>query len=433
MTPLRTNCTVKSNTRGNSILAIDNAIFGLILIGLALMPFSSDKDSDFKVVSFGFPFILAASLTIVVRFMLFGCVLVAHLRELLFFAFMYVCFFVCMSFIATNFIPSLARVSFHVLGFIVFVYIVSFVFENRDRRAQWNKRFSYALIISGTLLSLYYLINNIVVVFDKGIEAIIYERYVGGSTALPWGATNVISAVLIIPLAVIIARLSEYSNNALKVAAFLIVLSIVTTLSRMGLVTIVFIVISLSLINKNAKYVWGVLVVLFCILLSLYYFNEDAFSELYRTRVEEMESVTGEDGRFDTWSMLAEYLIKYPFNPVGYYGAQSIFGTSGHNIVLTTLVESGIVGLVITVMLFVQLLLIVLENLTSYDSIKKHYSKSYLVGLLAIALNLLAEDPQYTQQFIIYFWTFAGTLCISCIPEKMSSASYMNNFNIGVS
>jgi len=396
------------------IYSIEYIIFVFLYLGLILLPFSTGKDSSFGVVSFGLPFIGMAAFLATLYLLYHKVQFAVSLKSTLLIAFVYVSLIVISAFIAPAFIPSIVRVIPHILGYMIFLFIASFVSAEKGQREPFQNRFIDALIVSGVVMGSYYLINVIYGVLTHSFIEVMLDRVLGGLMALPWGASNSVAACLLIPLIVILCdRRNEKKYGFVKtLAASIVVIAILATESRTVLSVLLAAFLLYSFLSKTIKPVLIMLAFISFILSTVYNYSSAAFDMLYNTRVDNIETLT--EGRAEIWGKYINYISENPFAPVGFYGSQFVFNSSGHNIVLTTFVEMGFVGLLSILALFLNLLFMAFYSYQRSEFKDKQIKLVLSVGLLAILLNLFTEDPHFTQQYIIYFWTFSGIVSLVC-------------------
>ena len=96
-----------------------------------------------------------------------------------------------------------------------------------------------------------------------------------------------------------------------------------------------------------------------------------------------------------------------------------------HNILLTTTVEMGWFGLFVFLGLWVCVFSRTIQSTLHLPEPQRAHAKGLLVGLIGVAINLQFEDPNYTQQYILYSWLFLGlaVLCTSGLAETRGSAA----------
>lgn len=397
-------------------MELSSIIYILICLGLILLPFSTDKNSLFGVISFGAPVLFMAAFLIIVRLIFDKMKLSPILKSTVFISFLYVTLIVCFSFIAPAVIPSLARASLHLIGFSLFLFIISLTSHESILLLKWQNKLIISLIASGTILAIYFITHLIIASSSYGLIAVMSSREPDGLMSLPWGTSNTISAILIFPLIATLVNMNFNKRyNYLNVIALsMITLAIAGTLSRAGILLLSYIFMASLIISRRFKLVIFFLILCVSTVILLNYYSSIEFESIFAARFEIKQS-----GRGEVWSEYLQYIHDYPFEPIGYYGSLYRFDYSGHNLILTTLVELGFIGLFITIALYFSFFLCILRGITRTYGIDKKMLIIYLIGLSAVLMNMQIEDPQYTQQYIIYFWIFTGLICLSCMPKQI--------------
>ena len=91
--------------------------------------------------------------------------------------------------------------------------------------------------------------------------------------------------------------------------------------------------------------------------------NLDFFYDIDQTlmnRFTDLDNISSANTRFEIWGEHLSFLFSHPLEISGYYSLLSIFGYSSHNLILTTLLERGIIGfLMSSAIVFVAILWIV--------------------------------------------------------------------------
>jgi len=258
-----------------------------------------------------------------------------------------------------------------------------------------------------------------------GLSAVLLERYVGGAASLPWGATNTIGACLMIPLLSLFA-FTEEPMRFQWLASILLVLAILSTCSRTLLILLLLLFVGILFLEKRMALLKIIGVVLaLLVLISRYLVEQDAeaLSMLMASRTEMGELYTLND-RIHIWQLFWSKFSSNPFNGVGYYGSLDAFGFSGHNILLTTLVEGGLMGLLPMLAFLVGMFIYVsCAGRGRVDRIPLLRLNRGALCFGILMLNLLVEDAQYTYAYIAYFWVFVAMLK-SSIRGRENSYGY---------
>lgn len=389
--------------------SLDRLFLSMLWASLLLFPFSTSPDT-FVVVHYGHPFLVVAGLLGFNRRLL-------DYRRIDLLEGLAIVFVGSMIWISTwsqVSIVSLARSGTHLLGLGVFLGLRSISF--RPGGGTTNQRsVRLALMSSGMILAIYYIANLILKTQSEGLERVLLERFVGGASSLPWGATNVIGACLLISVLSVFAAPSRL-NRLQGIAVALMVLAILSTFSRTQLVLMVLLLVGLLLLERQATMLKILAGLLFVVVVPLgYYLMEQepetlTFLMLERT---EMEGLSSFNDRIQIWQILWHQFLSDPFGGVGYYGSLDAFGFSGHNFLLTTLVEGGIIGIIPLVAFFAGLFFSVVSaggNQVPRIPILRLNRGALCLGI--VILNLLVEDAHYSYVFIAYFWVFAALLSL---------------------
>lgn len=373
----------------------------LYLVGCLLLPFSTAPE-DGVVFSFGIPFFALFVIALYTR--IFSSRVVNYSAIIVVPFFMLIIMGISIGF-SPNILQSLSRWSVNVLGFLLFCGILISI---------QNKVLSFAVfemgvVVFGVLLSIYYLGNMAYNSLVFGAEQVVVERYVGGLASIAWGASNNISAVLIFSLATALAAHVRNEKRAFLSASFVISLCILATFSRTGYVLMLLIYLARMMMLKRNPIPIVLLTVLAMVLAYglVDYWREvdyESFERMFFDRFDQDNLITG-NGRIDLWASRLEYFLNNPFQPIGYYGSLQVFdGVTAHNAYITLLLEQSILGLIVGA----GFLVVPLYKAIALG-VNEAYTKSarlYLVGLVAIMINLFFEDANFTHQYILMLWIY---------------------------
>ena len=380
----------------------------LLILGYLLLPFSSSPEDGF-VLAYGLPLISLSVALLAIHCLIgfqwsYSQVLSV---QIVIVAFIFI-FVMCISLIySQHIVPSLGRLIPNLVGFFVFLSVYYLV----HIRGYKLKTFEVVLVAFGTILSLYYLTNLFFQIREHGVDAVIVERFTGGIASLPWGASNNISAVLFFSLVSAFICLKSDGRIIWVFAITLISIGILSTLSRTGAVLLVLTNVGMIFLSKrgNAKLLLSLFVVVLLASGSIYWWSIEGVNSLgimYSDRFSE-ETLSSGNGRLEIWADKIEYFWDHPFSPIGYYGSLSVLdGVSAHNYFLTVLLEQGIFGLVASfTFLFWPFVFFLFKNNT-----RSELGKMYMLGLSIVLINLLFEDANFTQPYILVFWLFMASL-----------------------
>jgi len=315
---------------------------------------------------------------------------------------------IAFAFVALQPLPSLYRASMLLLS------IGSFLSLRAEMNTVPNNRnfISFGLEFAGLTLASYYLINLTIMCIAFGPASVLVERYVGGLSSLPWGASNVIAAALLIALTASLSNMplkETWISRVRPYFSIIIVAGILATLSRTVSILAIFILIFFFLKSEKKMYK------LFCIAVAasavayifpLYVdFDSDALVRLIEDRTS-TDKIRDLNNRSDIWNDSIKRIVGYPLEPFGYYGSLDAVGSSSHNALLTSLVEQTAIGALPFICLWLWLFINGITRGFSWRVESKHAKGKVLsIGSAVIAANLLFEDPHYTAPYLIFFWT----------------------------
>lgn len=398
-------------------LGTHDTVFALALF---LLPFSLGE--EVVVFSFGLPVLGLLSLYYLGRLSAGEVRVNRHLVGVLLLSSLSVVVMAVTSFIGENAWRSLSRVAVHLSGVLILWYFCSVKATPDERALARYRALLKTLARSGAIMASYYVLNLVFQASEHGLERVLSERWVGGLASLPWGASNTVAAALLIPLLACLQVLAEPSTvpaTARRLPWF--------DLSRLEWVLYAAVISSgiLATVSRNAIAVMIVLLAVFVlrratttILISVSVASVLLFASVdwelifsvfeqrfYNPDIETLNQ------RVDIWTDYWDYIVRNPFSPIGYYNTLFVFGLSGHNFSLTTYVEQSLIGWSIAVALFVMLLRQALRLAGSAAGVDRVHGRFFVVGLLAIAVNLHLEDANFTHQYIVYWWVFVSLLC----------------------
>ncbi len=303
---------------------------------------------------------------------------------------------------STNFGAAFLRASYFSLGSLIFfLYLVT------SSKQQFVTNLVKSVNIFSILLSIYFLSNFSFSVYEIGFAKTIVQRFVGGAMALPWGASNIISVVLICSLVTL--SLSELFLNITvkKTTLLLISIAIILTLSRTG--TAILVVLLGLLLLSRLSLMKSILVSLSFILIAptaiifsfVFLSKVDFFANRYST-----SNFTSMNGRGEIWSHYLDKIGSDLFNLHGFYGALASNVYTPHNIFISFYYDTGIVGFLLLVLLICFLSVRVLLSSLKISLNKKPFTfLSILLTPLLMLLNLSFEDGIYVPATWYMFFT----------------------------
>jgi len=371
----------------------------LLALGCALLGFSTEPGAAVGVQAFGLPFFALACLlaipVILVRrhqtmaseltaFLLLMCVLVGWM---------------CItSLVAPYPWVSLSRALVNLMGLTI---VLGFVYLADGRRlpsVSWRVP-AWLGLVATAITALYFLLNLLEKSMTHGFEVVILERFVGGLMSLPWGASNNIASVLLIGLGLALLLRRRIHPAVLYGLILLHLAAILMTFSRNGLVTGLLMVL-LGLRNRERL----VVIAAACALLATFFNGNTSWTDIQGIdELLENRATGGGDisnARVDIWIDRLQLLARNPFHYTGYYSTIFEYELSAHNFALNTLLEQGLPGLLLSLAMLLGLFTLTRRVEPVSPGVPMTFSRLWLV----MTLNMAAEDPNFTQPFILVFW-----------------------------
>jgi O-antigen ligase len=406
-------------------------LYLIFLISMCLLPFSTGTGGGSVVVTYALPFQAILCVLIIGNFIVRKERInyPDELKLATFCALLHAFSIFISSLMNQNLAVSFARSIFDLFGFVIFLYITSTASVRKDATLAYNK-ISLIFVLSGFILSLYFIANFLLAIQENSLEQVLLERENGGLMSLPWGASNTIAACLMMAFYLALDRafnMKSLKSNDRIITFFImltIVAAIIITQSRNVIITLMLGMVFIGILTKNTKSMlvfFTLLVIIFTLVMSFYGQDLDT---IFAARVGDgAEDVGGFNGRTTVWAISIDYFFKHPFEPVGYFGMLGYFDHTGHNVFITTLLDQGVLGLFAYV-------LFVINNFSF--CIKKIFSKLfsfttrirmtfYLIAMLSILIQLQFEDSNFTAPNITYKWIFLALMYLSpyCdVPDR---------------
>lgn len=405
-------------------------IFITVYAGLLFLPFSTGASDKSVVISFGLPFFLVAGYLVIMYLLRKGFNFAPQLRATLFLSTMFAGVMTVTAFFSLNVIASLARVLPNLIGYLIALFILSFVSEDTGKRLRCLNKMTQALAISGAILAVYFSVNFFVAVKNNSLVEVIIQRYTGGLMSLPWGASNVVVAPLFVPLFAQFAR--QYLGDRSKLGNLIIVASIITAViisqSRTVLLLLIIAFLTIAALKQNVKFILILALVVIASLSVLYQYDDDVFNFIVESRVTKSEDLSSFNSRPELWQENILYFLRDPLSFAGYYGSPyTMLGVSSHNILLTTLVEQGIAGFCVFVLLVTNYFYCGISACFKGNALQRKIAPVFLLGMAMMLVNLQLEDANFTQQYTIYFWIYFGisvlVFFLNAGEQKSSSIS----------
>ena len=317
-------------------------------------------------------------------------------------------------------IESLARSAAGLLGFAAFAFVLSPFYpapasaSGVPTSTRRSEDVVWVLVMSGGLMAAYFLIHYAVAIASVGLLGVVVDRGAGGAMSLPWGSSNVVASCFLFPffLAFYLGRRERSRGRrwAAHLARLLMLVSIVATVSRGAMVALLFGVVAHAVIagrgRRRGIVVASVAAILCAVVADL--LNGGQWSgqllELAGSRLDRTE-VSQLNGRTDRWTEFGGLFMQAPLIGAGYFGSFATAGGTGHNLVLTTLVERGLLGtLCSAVVLSLATWRALAGRLRARDAQDRLLFSCILSGGAASLLHLMVEDANSTHQYIVYSW-----------------------------
>ena len=377
--------------------------FSILTLGIICLPFSSSIESG---VVFHYSLIVIAGFV----FLYFLLKPIKRINSLVLIPALVGAMPIYTSFIAPKIGSSMLRAIPYFLFFCLFIILIS---EIKKKFSTLN--YARKLIVNLCIvLSGYYIFNFILKSLDYGFSNVIVERMIGGKAALPWGASNTISATLLVGIIVLYMPPTIYSlkEKIRKETLGILFISsgILLTLSRTTTILLIATwLMSLLFKIKSPRALIKPLVFtsffLITVWLSSQYWKQVepvSYKVIFNSRFSHENNITL-GGRSEINSHFFNYLINNPFSMVGYYGMLPSFGKSCHNYFLTTCIEQSFLGLFISILFFALPFILEMRIKEKKNRIVRIWK---LFGILIIATNLSFEDVQYTIPYVCVFWIY---------------------------
>jgi len=392
-----------SNTSGEPA-PLSRLMMSSFVAGLMLLPFSTPAGAGSFVVSFGLPF-LAVTAT------LYGGARILDLRvparNILpaVTALLLVAALVIGTINSPARLQSAARLVPNTLGGVLFLYVLSGFFRERVPGRDAYTRLVDLYIASAAIVAFYFILVFIRGVAQVGLAGVFVDRVVGGVISLPWGATNVIASTLLLPAMLTYGRRGWWPmlSRALMIAC------IVLTLSRgAGGALLAGMFILLLIHAQTRRQVLRDLLIGFVLALGVDLWSGGLISEqVLQAIVDRLESpdVRTFGLRASYWAYFLGILRENLLFGVGYYASIPVYGEGGHSLLLTTLVERGIIGAALSSVILLVAGHVAVRNWLRADTPDARLATAvFIAGSAASLLHLLIEDANVTQQYMIYSW-----------------------------
>ena len=402
-----------------------NYLYIIFLMSVCLLPFSTGagEGSNSVVVTFSFPFLLFLTISIIYNF-INRREKTSYPKELklsIFFALLHIFSIFLSSLMNQELQVAFARAIFHLFGFTIFLYITSNSSTSRNAALAYEK-IAMIFILSGFIMSAYFIGNFLFVIQQNSLEQVLLERSKGGLMALPWGVSNTIAACLMMPLFSALDRIvntRDASKANIKITVLMMltmVFAIILTQSRTVIIALMIGMILIGSLTKNKKSIFLFFTIVITILFVLINFYGQELDGIFAARIGDgAADIEGFNGRTSVWETSLLYFSQHPLQPLGYFGMIGEVGHTAHNIFMTTLIEQGILGLIAYTLFTINNFSFCMSKLfiKYLPSTTKKRAIFYLIAMLSIFIQLQFEDSNLTAQNIIYQWIFLALMYLS--------------------
>ena len=295
-------------------------------------------------------------------------------------------------------------------GFIVFMFAIVSI-----ERPKQIKTFLVVLVLWGVILSLieYYILFSLGGIPEGLVKLFIHKN----ALATSWGKSNYLSTfhVLIIPITtgLLVTFKSKKMKLVLGASLIIMVSAMILTLSRGGMLTLLFAtILFISKVLRPKTLIPVLLIVSIAALLLLLNPLTMVIFQGIGTIEKNLSTFTRLNFYEDVWNTF----LKYPVTGVGlgnlgYYSQFKIttYAASAHNIILGTLGETGIFG---SILYMSTLLYAFLKSLRISLSEKlgdiKILQWSFFCAFIGVFAHSMIEPNFEGFQFAIMFWSTLG-------------------------
>jgi O-antigen ligase len=400
-------------------VTIGRALRALLLVGVLTMPFSSGAGEGSVVIAYGLlPLMVLGAL------LACGLLLRPTLDRPMADAWVTGGLLMAALVITTVYAPrpveSLARSGPGLIGFLAFLFVLSPFYPAprrgsvTRRRAPRSEETAVLLVGAGTVLAVYFVGNYAYAVATKGLLAVMLDRVTGGAMSLPWGSSNVVASCFLLPIFLTFytgrSELRPRRRRAMLAARLLMMLGLVATLSRGAIGALVIgLVLHLAIAGRGRRA--GLALGLSTLVASGFAVDlvfggnmTRDLGELAASRLDRSE-ISQLNNRTDHWIEFGLLIARSPLIGAGYYGSMTVAGGTGHNLVLTTLAERGLLGGLCSVAILVLAAWRAFAGwLTARRSEDRLFFVCLLTGGAAALVHLMVEDANLTHQYIVFSW-----------------------------
>lgn len=254
---------------------------------------------------------------------------------------------------------------------------------------------------------------------------------------IPFAASNVIASA-IIPAALCIFC-TQYKKKIMGILEFGIYMAALVILKSRGAILVfaflveVYIILLIGNMRKlSNKMIVGTFFILLNIIVAYGIFTS-SFFRIYFAGFKGFSSLNDiTSRRVEVWQYSVIEFMKHPLFGRGlYYDDSEFIGSTGaHNIILETLMNSGIIGTILHICAIIKLLQICVGNIKLKklfsDGIVGQTRLSVIVILVALYINSMIEVSYYNYINDVIFWSMAGFLSRDCKKEGVSKTTMLD-------
>ena len=275
-----------------------------------------------------------------------------------------------------------------------------------------------------TFYVLYMCIYNFIINYDSIININIVTRSYEMNYASFFNNRNTFAFYLVYGLCCSFSLFNSFNQNKkiyLPIFLFLL-LNLILTLSRTGLICVFLFILISVLINSTKKQKMFYFIALLLLVYSL--FSLPQISSFFEKNL--IRSSSGLSGRNEIWSygsnlLKDNYLLGLGFNkPIELLSNSYLSTSSFHNTYLTILLYGGILYVIANIFLW-------LQSITYVLFIKKHNKKIYYIMLGFILIYFVYGFTETQVLFFSSSVSFVSTCFISLISKYINN--YYNNYN----
>lgn len=248
---------------------------------------------------------------------------------------------------------------------------------------------------------------------------------------------------LIVPIALTLLFGKGYSCNKKKSAIVIILSSIciMMVMKRALIFALTASVIVWAIMNKKLHFVLPIVLVIFIMLSFLYtsFVNQVIYSVSYnfvdpdytfgsysspelrkeieylrRFKITEIPIEPAAAERIIKWAYTLKHFPEHAIFGVGYWAAKYRFGVYPHNIYISVLVEMGLIGFIIFILIIRQILKLVWNLQRKNDDFIKNVSSGFVASIVGVLIIGLSEEVFFDYQLMGSFWLILGLLSQSC-------------------